>query len=356
MATARAAASTVDERRARGREARHEVPVPSHRGWKAASDRPDPIALLAQQDETREPDLVPVRHGRMMVSPFTFFRGAARIMAADLEKTPRAGLTVQLCGDAHLSNFGAFASPERRLVFDLNDFDETLPGPFEYDVKRMAASFLIAAQNNGFAKRDATAVTLAAVAAYRRAMAEFARMRTLDIWYAHRDEEQIMAAARARASKAKQVKELKRARKNVAKAHTRDSLQALSRLAERVDGQYRIASQPPVVIPLRDLAATHGVTPDEVEATIQEEFEVAYSKLVVVSVVTSSRSSPSSTSRAKWLASEASAPARSSPCCRGATSRTRCSCRSRRPPRPSSRTTCQGAATSTPGSAWSRAS
>ena len=273
MATARAAASTVDERRARGREANHEVPVPSHRGWKAASDRPDPIVLLEQQDETREPDLVPVRHGRMMVSPFTFFRGAARIMAADLENTPRAGLTVQLCGDAHLSNFGAFASPERRLVFDLNDFDETLPGPFEYDVKRMAASFLIAAQNNGFAKADATAVTMAAVAAYRRAMAEFAQMRTLDIWYAHRDEEQIMAAARTRASKAKQVKELKRARKNVAKAHTRDSLQALSKLAERVDGQYRIASQPPIVIPLRDLAATHGVSPDEVEATIQEEFD-----------------------------------------------------------------------------------
>ena len=182
----------------------------SHRGWKAASDRPDPIVLLEQQDETREPDLVPVRHGRMMVSPFTFYRGAARIMAVDLENTPRAGLTVQLCGDAHLSNFGAFASPERRLLFDLNDFDETLPGPFEYDVKRMAASFLIAAQNNGFAKADAKAVTMAAVAAYRRAMAEFAQMRTLDIWYAHRDEGQIMAAARTRASKAKQVKELKR--------------------------------------------------------------------------------------------------------------------------------------------------
>ena len=164
-------------------------------GWNAASDRPDPIVLLEQQDETREPDLVPVRHGRMMVSPFTFFRGAAKIMAADLKNTPRAGLTVQLCGDAHLSNFGAFASPERRLLFDLNDFDETLPGPFEYDVKRMAASFLIAAQNNGFAKANATAVTMAAVAAYRKAMAEFAQTRTLDIWYAHRDEEQIMAAA-----------------------------------------------------------------------------------------------------------------------------------------------------------------
>ena len=273
MATARADSSTVDERRGRGREASNEVPVSSHRGWKPAFDRPDPILLLEQQDETREPDLVPARHGRMMVSPFTFYRGAARIMAADLKNTPRAGLTVQLCGDAHLSNFGAFASPERRLLFDLNDFDETLPGPFEYDVKRMAASFLIAAQNNGFAEADAKSVTMASVAAYRRAMAEFAQMRTLDIWYAHRDEKQIMAAARAKANKAKHVKEVKRAKKNFAKAHTRDSLQALSKLAERVDGQYRIVSQPPIVIPLRDLAATHGVSPDEVEATIQEEFD-----------------------------------------------------------------------------------
>ena len=245
----------------------------SHGGWKAASDRPDPIVLLEQQDETREPDLVPVRHGRMMVSPFTFYRGAAKIMAADLKDTPRAGLTVQLCGDAHLSNFGAFASPERRLVFDLNDFDETLPGPFEYDVKRMAASFLIAAQNNGFAKADAKAVTMASVAAYRKAMAEFAQMRTLDIWYAHMDEEQIMAAAEGEGQQAEgRSRRSNAAKKNIAKAHTRDSLQALSKLAVRVDGQYRIASQPPIVIPLRDLAATHGVSPDEVEATIQEEF------------------------------------------------------------------------------------
>ena len=273
MATARAEPTTVDERRARGREANNEVPVSGHMGWKAASDRPDPIVLLGQQDETREPDLVPVRHGRMMVSPFTFYRGAAKIMAADLKDTPRAGLTVQLCGDAHLSNFGAFASPERRLLFDLNDFDETLPGPFEYDVKRMAASFLIAAQNNGFGKANAKAVTMASVTAYRQAMDEFAQMRTLDIWYAHMDEQQITAAAETQASKKKEIKAVKRSKKNIAKAHTRDSLQALSKLAVRVDGQYRIASQPPILIPLRDLAATHGMSPDEVEATIREQFQ-----------------------------------------------------------------------------------
>ena len=134
---------------------------------------------------------MPVRHGRMMVSPFTFYRGAAKIMAADLADTPVAGLDAQLCGDAHLSNFGLFASPERILMFDLNDFDETLPGPFEYDVKRMAASFTIAARNNGFSKADTRAATLASVTAYREAMASFAQMGTMDIWYAHLDEDEL---------------------------------------------------------------------------------------------------------------------------------------------------------------------
>ena len=146
---------SLDERRAKGKKTRKETATSAHAGWKPAGDRPDPVALLEEQNATREPDLVPVRHGRMMVSPFTFYRGAAKIMAADLEDTPRAGLTVQLCGDAHLSNFGVFASPERQLLFDLNDFDETLPGPFEYDLKRMSASFTIAARNNGFSKADA---------------------------------------------------------------------------------------------------------------------------------------------------------------------------------------------------------
>src|SRR5437773_8464985 len=183
---------SVAERRTLGNELRKQTSPSAHTGWRPAADRPDPVALLEDQNATREPDLVPVRHGRMMVSPFTFYRGAAKIMAADLKDTPTAGLNVQLCGDAHLSNFGVFGSPERLLLFDVNDFDETLPGPFEYDVKRMAASFTIAARNNGFNKADARLVTHAAVTAYRQAMASFANMGLLDTWYARLDEDQLL--------------------------------------------------------------------------------------------------------------------------------------------------------------------
>src|ERR1700758_657196 len=205
---------SLDERRAMGSQAAERTPPSRHFGGPPAQDRPDPVALLEEQNTPREPDLVPVRHGRMMVSPFTFYRGAAKIMAADLKDTPVAGLDAQLCGDAHLSNFGAFASPERRLLFDLNDFDETLPGPFEDDVKRMAASFTIAARNNGFTKADARAATRASVTAYRAAMAEFAQMRTMDIWYAHLDEDELMAGIRAAvAGAAKAGKAGKKARK-----------------------------------------------------------------------------------------------------------------------------------------------
>jgi uncharacterized protein (DUF2252 family) len=213
-----------------------------------------------------------VRHGRMMVSPFTFYRGAAKIMAADLKDTPRAGLAVQLCGDAHLSNFGLFGSPERRLLFDLNDFDETLPGPFEYDVKRMAASFTIAARNNGFSKADARSVTRASVTAYREAMAGFAGMGTLEIWYASLSEDILMNAARGAAKTKREAKEVKRARKDVEKARTRDSLQALSKLGELVDGRYRIVSQAPLVVPLRDLQATYGLSSAQVDRMVRQQF------------------------------------------------------------------------------------
>jgi uncharacterized protein (DUF2252 family) len=211
MAMQKVAHPDIDERRASGKEALNRTPVSSHQGWRSAGDRPDPVALLEEQNLTREPDLVPVRHGRMMVSPFTFYRGAAKIMAADLKDTPVAGLDAQLCGDAHLSNFGVFASPERTLLFDVNDFDETLPGPFEYDVKRMAASFTIAARNNGFSKADALAVTTASVTAYREAMAAFAGMRTMDIWYAHMDEDEMRTAVRGMVAGA--VKEKKKEEK-----------------------------------------------------------------------------------------------------------------------------------------------
>ena len=268
---------SVDERRALGKEACNRTPLSSHAGWTPASDRPDPVGLLEEQNRTREPDLVPVRHGRMLVSPFTFYRGTATIMAADLAGTPTAGLQVQLCGDAHLSNFGAFASPERRLLFDVNDFDETLPGPFEWDVKRLAASFTIAGRNNGFGKADTRAATQASVAAYREAMAGFAAMGTLDIWYAHLAEDELMSAvqhAAAKHSKAskKAAKAAKRVEKSREKAHTRDSLQALSKLGERVDGQYRIVSQPPIVVPARELEATYGVSAETLEDVIRKQF------------------------------------------------------------------------------------
>ncbi len=277
---------SVDERRAQGKKSRKQVSPSNHAGWKPAADRPDPVALLEEQDATREPDLVPVRHGRMMVSPFTFYRGAAKIMAADLKDTPQAGLAAQLCGDAHLSNFGVFASPERNLLFDLNDFDETLPGPFEYDVKRMSASFTIAARNNGFSKAEARDATLASVNAYRTSMAEFAEMPTMDIWYAHLSEEQLMNAissfvrtqelespkkgAKKEAKSAK--KAAKTARKTAQKARTRDSLQALSKLGELVDGRYRIVSQPPIVVPARELEVTYGIPADELQHAVHEQF------------------------------------------------------------------------------------
>ena len=264
--------ATAEERRALGRHAAEQTPPSSHAGWTAVVDRPDPVALLEEQNVTREPDLVPVRHGRMQASPFTFFRGAAKIMAVDLKGSPTAGLTVQLCGDAHLSNFGGFASPERRLVFDINDFDETLPGPFEYDVKRMTTSFLIAARNNGYKKADAKAVTLGSVRAYREAMLEFAQMPTLDVWYAHLSDQDILAAAHATQSNKKQAKEVKRTEKNIKKARTRDSLQALSKLGEVVDGRYRIASQPPIVVPLRDIAAANGTSASELEKMLADQF------------------------------------------------------------------------------------
>jgi uncharacterized protein (DUF2252 family) len=268
---------SVEERRARGGEAATLTPPSSHSGWVPAADRPDPVALIIAQNATREPDLVPVRHGRMMVSPFTFYRGAAKIMAADLSETPTAGLEVQLCGDAHLSNFGVFASPERQLLFDLNDFDETLPGPFEYDVKRMAASFTVAARNNGLSAADTRAATLASVRSYRQAMAGFAEMPTMAIWYARLNEQEITNAIRATvAGTKKQHKQARKAEKRAArsadKARTRDSLQALSKLGELVGGRYRIVSQPPIIVPERDLAATYGMSAAEVEHAIREQF------------------------------------------------------------------------------------
>src|SRR5271169_5845155 len=183
---------TVAERVALGKAARAEVPRSRHAVFEPASRRADPVKLLERQAQTRVPELVPIRYGRMLVSPFTFYRGAALIMASDLAATPRSGLTVQCCGDAHLSNFGVFASPERRLVFDINDFDETLPGPWEWDVKRLAVSMLIAARNNDYAVKDQDRIVLDTVGQYRAVMATFAGMKDLDVWYSHLDIETVL--------------------------------------------------------------------------------------------------------------------------------------------------------------------
>jgi uncharacterized protein (DUF2252 family) len=244
-----AAILTPAERVARGREARADVPRSSHARFTPAADRLDPIALLEEQAASRVPELVPVRYGRMLVSPFTFYRGATLIMAADLAATPSSGLRVQLCGDAHLSNFGMFGSPERRLVFDLNDFDETLPGPFEWDVKRLAASLSVAGRNNGYTDAERRRVVLAAVEAYRTAMTAFAEMGNLGVWYARLDIEDILPQVEAELDR-QRVKAL---RATLAKARTRDSVQALAKLSVQQDGELRIVSQPPLVVPIHEL-------------------------------------------------------------------------------------------------------
>jgi uncharacterized protein (DUF2252 family) len=241
---------SVAERVARGKAARQEVPRSRHAAFEPAPRRADPIKVLERQARSRVPQLVPIRYGRMLVSAFTFYRGAAMIMAGDLAATPRSGLSVQCCGDAHLSNFGVFASPERRLMFDLNDFDETLPGPWEWDVKRLAVSMLIAAQDNGFAVSDQEQVVLDTVEEYRTAMAGFAGMNNLDVWYSHMDIERALKDLGSQLKPA-QVKRTERA---LAKARTKDSMSAFSKLTHVVDGEARIVAEPPLIVPIHDLA------------------------------------------------------------------------------------------------------
>ena len=240
---------TVAERAARGKAARAEVPRSAHASWEASPVRADPVELLEEQAKTRVEELVPIRYGRMLVSPFTFYRGAAYIMAADLAGMPRTGLHVQLCGDAHLSNFGVYAAPDRRLVFDTNDFDETLPGPFEWDVKRLVASFAVAGRDRGFDKKRRQAINLGVGRSYREAIAAFASMRTLDLWYSRIDSEDIFARMSSEVS----AKVVKRAERTEAKARTKDSLAAFKKLTRVVDGEPRIVSDPPLIVPISEL-------------------------------------------------------------------------------------------------------
>ncbi len=239
---------TVAEREAAGKEARAAAPRGTAGDWAPADGR-DPLAILAAQAPTRVADLVPIRYGRMMVSPFTFYRGAAAVMSADLAGMPRSGLTVQLCGDAHLANFGVFAAPDRELVFDLNDFDETLPGPFEWDVKRLAASMVVAAQDRAIGRKGARQIVLDTVGAYRTAIRTFAPMRTLDIWYARMDEQAILDAVRQNLGK----KQGKVVAKRAQKVRSKDSLRALDKLTQTVDGEPRLRSDPPLLVPIDEL-------------------------------------------------------------------------------------------------------
>jgi len=241
---------TVAERVARGKAARAEVPRSRHAIFEPQSRRPDPIKLLERQAKTRVPELVPIRYGRMLVSPFTFYRGGALIMASDLAATPRSGLQVQCCGDAHLSNFGVFASPERQLVFDLNDFDETLPGPWEWDVKRLAVSMLIAARDNDFAAKDQDKIVLDTLESYRTAMAGFAGMNNLDVWYAHLEIEKVLKEFGSQLK----PRGVKKTEKLITKARTKDSMAAFSKLTRIVDGEARIVAEPPLIVPIEDLA------------------------------------------------------------------------------------------------------
>ncbi|GHG50053.1 DUF2252 domain-containing protein [Streptomyces griseocarneus] len=258
---------TPDERAARGKAARGRVPRSAHAGLEPRNDRADPVAVLERQSADRAPELVPIRYGRMLESSFSFYRGAPAVMAADLGTQPRTGIEAQLCGDAHLLNFGLFASPERHLVFDVNDFDETLPGPWEWDVKRLAAGMAVVGRENGFSAKQRADVVRGTVRAYRQAMRGFAGMRNLDVWYARADAERLRELFADRLDK----RGRRRLSHVLETARTRDHLQAFERLTEVVDGARRIAADPPLVVPLGDLL------PDapraELEARLRELVE-----------------------------------------------------------------------------------
>jgi uncharacterized protein (DUF2252 family) len=249
---------TPKERSQLGKEARARVPRATQGAFTPSPSRPDPVSLLERQAQTRVPELVPIRYGRMLVSPFTFFRGAALVMASDLASSPHSGLMAQICGDAHLSNFGLFASPERSVMFDVNDFDETLPGPWEWDLKRLAASVVIAGRDQRFSEKDCATAARAVGATYRQEMQRLAGSGNLDVWYSHVDIEGVIAGLATQAGKKKSKTGEQMASKAsaiVAKSRTKDSLQAQAKLTEVVDGRRRIISDPPLIVPLSQLAA-----------------------------------------------------------------------------------------------------
>ncbi len=314
---------TPAERAARGKAARAEVPRTLQAEIKIPGDR-DPVALLEEQAVKRAPELVPIRYGRMLSSAFAFYRGGALIMATDLSRTPNSGIRTQLCGDAHLSNFGTFGSPERTLVFDINDFDETAPGPWEWDVKRLAASFAIAGRDNGFSLKDRETAVRATARSYREAMTGFAAMRNLQVWYASLPMEQALREFTAGVD----PKRLKKEEADLAKTRTRDSMHAYEKLTHLVDGEPRIISDPPLIVPIVEQfppgrAATRSRTRCETCST-------PTGAPWPTTGVSCSTSSATSTKPARWSGSGASAHATGSPSSWASTARIPSSSRSRR--------------------------
>src|SRR6266849_4682852 len=269
---------TLAERRAVGRSLRERVPRSSHAAWSPAADRPDPISLLEEQDRSRLAQFVPIRYGRMIASPFGFLRGSAVVMAGDLAATPVTGLQVQMCGDAHLSNFGVYATPERNQVFDVNDFDETLPGPWEWDVKRLAASLLVAGRQNGYSAAENRQAVLTGVESYRQMMRQFATMRHIDVWYARIDPESIRRFVR-RSDRSYVDKELEKARRS-------SSLVAFPRLIQEVEGRYRIKDDPPTIAHLDDEERVQqlGALVERYSESLQEDRNVLLRKYRFVDV------------------------------------------------------------------------
>jgi uncharacterized protein (DUF2252 family) len=264
---------TPAERAARGKAARADIPRSAHGNWQPPPNRPDPVELLEEQARTRLPELIPIRYGRMLVSPFTFFRGAAYVMAADLADGPRTGLYAQLCGDAHLCNFGIFAAPDRKLVFSINDFDETLPGPFEWDVKRLATSIAVAGRHRGFDEQERRSAVMATLGEYRRAMALFAEMSTLDIWYVRLDVERMLERFAAELT----PKQSRHLQAEVAHLHTKDNLRALAKLCGSVDGEPRIIGHPPLIMPIEDVLP--GAEQSHLEDTVRRMIDTYRSSL-----------------------------------------------------------------------------
>ena len=255
---------TVDERVSIGKAVRTQAPLESHAEWSPSPYRVDPVTLLEEQAETRVPELVPIRYGRMVASPFAFYRGAAYVMAADLASTPRSGLRVQACGDAHLMNFGVFASPERTLMFDMNDFDETLPGPWEWDVKRLAVSFEVATRARGFADKDRRSLVLGVVRHYRETMRAFAEMKNLEVWYAKLDIDTILQQLRGQKDAAEVVKNTER---QLAKIRGKDNTRAFEKLTVAGEGEPRILADPPLIVPISDLLT--GVSREEFMSSVR---------------------------------------------------------------------------------------